>query len=158
MIQSVVLIQAYDVATNPLNTVEWLFAAMECTHIGALALSIGTIAMVDMSLLGVGIRGRTPAQMVRETEMWTATGLMIAISAGLALFSSDPLRYYYSPTFLIKMWLLLEGLVFHYTLHRKVALKGSSPLIAKVTGTISLFLWLGVVFCGLFFAFTPGGY
>ena len=152
------MIQAYDVSTNPLNTVEWLFAATECTHIAALALSIGTIAMVDMSLLGVGIRGRTPAQMVRATEPWTAAGLTIVIGAGLALFSSDPLRYYYSPTFRIKMWLLLAGIVFHYTLHRKVAVTGSAPVIARVTGSISLCIWLGVVFCGLFFAFTAGGY
>ena len=152
------MIQPYEVATNPLNTVEWLFAAMECTHIGSLALSIGTIAIVDMSLLGVGIKGRTPAQMLRATEMWTGAGLMIVITAGLALFSSDPLRYYYSPTFRIKMWLLLAGIIFNYTLHRKIAVAGSTALVAKVAGAVSLVLWLSVIFCGLFFAFTPGGY
>jgi hypothetical protein len=29
---------------------------------------------------------------------------------------------------------------------------------AKTAGAISLGIWIGVVFSGLFFAFTPGGY
>jgi hypothetical protein len=152
------LSNAYDVSTNPLNTIEWLFAVMECIHIASLALSIGTIAMVDMSLLGVGVRGRTPAQLLRATELWTAAGLVIVISAGLALFSSDPLRYYYSPTFRIKMWILLAGIVFNYTIHRRVALAASSQAVAKATGAVSLIMWISVIFCGLFFAFTAGGY
>jgi hypothetical protein len=150
--------QPYDVSTNPLNTVEWLFAAMECTHIAALALSIGTIAIVDMSLLGMGIKGRSPAQLLRATETWTVAGLILVITAGLALFSSDPLRYYYSPTFRWKMWIMLAGIVFNYTIHRKVALANSSPPISKAAGAVSLALWLSVIFCGLFFAFTAGGY
>ena len=150
--------QPYDVSTNPLNTVEWLFAAMECTHIAALALSIGTIAIVDMSLLGMGIKGRSPAQLLRATETWTVAGLILVITAGLALFSSDPLRYYYSPTFRWKMWIMLAGIVFNYTIHRKVALANSSPAISKAAGAVALALWLSVIFCGLFFAFTAGGY
>lgn len=141
-----------------MNTVEWLFAAMECVHIGSFALSIGTIAMVDLSLLGGGVKGRTPAQMLRATELWTMAGLAIVITAGLAIFSSDPLRYYYSPTFRFKIWVLLAAIVFNYTIHRKVALKGASPAASKLTGAISLLLWVTIVFSGLFFAFNPGGY
>lgn len=152
------MILQYDVSTNPLNTVEWLFAAMECVHISAFALSIGTIALVDMSLLGVGFRGQSPAKILRLTELWTIAGLTIVITAGLAIFSSDPLRYYYSSTFRFKMWCLLAGIIFNYTIHRKVAQSATSPIIAKVTGAISLILWITVIFCGLFFAFTPGGY
>ena len=152
------LIQPYDVSTNPMNTVEWLFAAMECVHIGSFALSIGTIAMVDMSLLGAGVKGRSPAQILRATELWTVAGLATVITAGLAIFSSDPLRYYYSPTFRFKIWVLLAAIVFNYTFHRRVALSGSSPFIAKATGAISMILWVTIVFSGLFFAFNPGGY
>jgi hypothetical protein len=152
-----VLLQ-YDVSTNPLNTVEWLFAAMECVHISAFALSIGTIALVDMSLLGVGLAGQSPAKILRATEMWTMAGLTIVITAGLAIFSSDPLRYYYSPTFRLKMWCLLAGIIFNYTIHRKVVQANPSPVVAKLTGAISLVLWITVIFCGLFFAFTAGGY
>jgi hypothetical protein len=140
----------YDTANNPLNTVEWAFAATEVVHIASMALSVGTIAMVDFAMLGVGVRGRSPAQVLRETEMLTGVGLTIVISSGMALFSTDPFRYYYSPDFRLKMLLLLVGCVYNYTIHRQV--------MSKLVAAVSLAIWIAVVFCGLFFGFTAGGY
>jgi hypothetical protein len=85
-------------------------------------------------------------------------GLTIAISSGLALFTTDPLRYYYSPTFRIKMYLLLTGLIYNYTIHRRMTRSGVSSLAMKTAGALSLLIWISVIFCGLFFAFTAGGY
>jgi hypothetical protein len=56
------------------------------------------------------------------------------------------------------MWALLAGIVFNYTIHRRVALSGSSPAVARITGAVSLIIWITVIFCGLFFSFTAGGY
>jgi hypothetical protein len=140
----------YDTANNPLNTVEWAFAATEVVHIASMALSVGTIAMVDFAMLGVGVRGRSPAQVLRETEMLTGVGLTTVISSGMALFSTDPFRYYYSPDFRLKMLLLLVGCVYNYTIHRQV--------MSKLVAAVSLAIWIAVVFCGLFFGFTAGGY
>jgi hypothetical protein len=152
------VLAGYDLADNPLNKIEWAFAATECVHIASLALSIGTIALVDMSLLGVGLKNQTPAKLLRSTELLTMTGLTLVISSGLALFTTDPLRYYYSPTFRLKMYLLLAGLVFNYTIHRRMTRPEAPPLAAKSAGAVSLLIWISVIFCGLFFAFTPGGY
>lgn len=148
----------YDLADNPLNRIEWAFAAMECVHIASLALSIGTIAIVDMSLLGAGLKGQSPAKLLRSTELLTMAGLLLAISSGVAIFTTDPLRYYYSPTFRLKMFLLLAGIVFNYTIHRRTTHADSSPAAAKAAGAASLLIWISVIFCGLFFAFTAGGY
>ena len=148
----------YEIADNPLNTIEWAFAATECIHIASLALSIGTIAIVDMSLLGLGLKNQSPAKLLRSTELLTMTGLTIVISSGLALFSTDPFRYYYSPTFRLKMILLFVGLLYNYTLHRRMTRPDVAPAAARVAGAVSLAIWISVIFCGLFFAFTPGGY
>jgi hypothetical protein len=151
-------VAGYDLADNPLNKIEWAFAATECVHIASLALSIGTIAIVDMSLLGVGLKNQSPAKLLRSTELPTMTGLTIVISSGLALFTTDPLRYYYSPTFRLKMYLLLAGLIYNYTIHRRATRPGTEPIAAKSAAALSLFIWISVIFCGLFFAFTAGGY
>jgi hypothetical protein len=148
----------YDLADNPLNRIEWAFGATEIVHIVSLALSIGTIAVVDMSLLGVGMKNQSPAKLLRGTDMLTLTGLMFVISSGFALFSTDPLRYYYSPTFRLKMVLLMAGILFNYTIHRRMTRPDASPVAAKAAGAASMAIWIGVIFCGLFFAFTPGGY
>jgi hypothetical protein len=153
-----ITVAGYDLADNPLNKIEWAFAATECVHIASLALSIGTIAIVDMSLLGLGLKNRSPAKLLRSTEMLTMAGLTIVISSGLALFTTDPLRYYYSSTFRLKMILLLSGIVYNYTIHRRMTQPGIAPVAARTAGALSLLIWISVVFCGLFFAFTPGGY
>ena len=46
----------------------------------------------------------------------------------------------------------------HASLHRKTALSPSSPLASRFAAVVSLALWFGIVFTGLFFAFTAGGY
>ena len=148
----------YDLADNPLNSIEWAFAATECVHIASLALSIGSIAIVDMSLLGLGLKNQSPAKLLRSTELPTMAGLTIVISSGLALFTTDPLRYYYSPTFRIKMALLPAGVLYNYTIHRRMTRPGVAPVAARAAGAVSLLIWISVIFCGLFFAFTAGGY
>src|SRR6266699_154308 len=50
------MLLTYDPATNPLNNNEWAFPLFECIHIAGFALSIGTIAIVDLRLLGMGMR------------------------------------------------------------------------------------------------------
>jgi hypothetical protein len=152
------IVAGYDLADNPLNKIEWAFAAVEVVHITSLALSIGTIAIVDMSLLGLGLRDQSAAKLLRSTELLTMAGLTIVISSGLALFTTDPLRYYYSPTFRLKMVILMAGIVFNYTIHRRMTQASASPVAAKAAGAVSLAIWISVIFCGLFFAFTPGGY
>jgi hypothetical protein len=46
------------------------------------------------------------------------------------------------------------AIVFNYTIHRKVAVAvDGSPGVAKLVAVVSLLLWTGVIFGGLFIAF-----
>ncbi len=105
--------------TNPLNSSELVFPTIECFHIVGFALSIGTIAIVDFSLLGIGMRRQSPAQLAKDTWLWTLSGLVLMFFTGLLLFSSDPDMYYLNWPFLIKMVFFVSAVVFHYTVHRK---------------------------------------
>lgn len=66
--------------TNPLNLSELVFPTLECFHIVGFALSMGTIAIVDFSLLGIGMRRQTPAQLSKDTWLWTLGGLVLMFS------------------------------------------------------------------------------
>jgi len=144
---------AYDPATNPLNTNEWAFPLCECLHIGAFAFSIGTIGVVDLRMLGLGLTDRSPAQLVRDTEIWTLSGLAVVITSGMAIFSSDPVHYLNNGPFQLKMLALLIGIVFNYTIHRRVALHGSASGVVWAVAGASLVLWFSLVFLGIFIAF-----
>ena len=144
---------AYDINTNPLNTTEWAFPVAECIHIAGFALSIGTVAIVDLRLLGLGLRNQTSAQLVRDTTPWTLIGLAIMLISGPVIFSSNPVFYLSNGAFQIKMACLLLAIIFNYTIHFKVAMSKDSPMLKKLVGAISLALWVSVVAGGLFIAF-----
>lgn len=143
--------------TNPLNSSPLAFPVLECVHILGFALSVGTIAVVDFSLLGIGGRRQAAAQLARNSWPWTLGGLVLMLFTGLLLFSSDPDMYYLNWAFLIKMVLFVSAVVFHYTIHRKAVSSETSPSNAKLVAWTSLVLWAGVVFGGIFIGFVRQG-
>lgn len=143
----------YDLNANPLNSNEWAFPLTECFHITSFALSIGTIMLVDLRLLGLAFKRETPGQLVKDTGLWTLAGLIIVIISGLLIFSSDPIRYIYNSGFQWKIAVLVLAIIFNYTIHRKVALSDSSPLVAKLVGGLSVLLWILVPFGGIWISF-----
>jgi hypothetical protein len=142
---------------NPLNSSELAFPTLECFHIVGFALSIGTIAIVDFSLLGIGMRRQTPAQLAKDTWLWTLGGLVLMLFSGLLLFSSDPDMYYLNWPFVIKMVFFVAAVIFHYTVHRKAVASDVPPPNAKLVAWVSLVLWAGVIFGGIFIGFVYPG-
>jgi protein-S-isoprenylcysteine O-methyltransferase Ste14 len=142
---------------NPLNESAYTFPILECIHILAFALSIGTIAIVDFRLLDIGMVHQTSAELLKDTATWTLVGLVIMIFSGLLLFSSAPDMYYLNWAFLIKIACLLLAIVFNYTIHRKVARSEEQPANRKLVACVSLALWGAVVFGGIFIAFINQG-
>jgi len=145
---------SFDPSANPLNNNEWSFPFFECIHIATFAMSVGTIAIVDFRLLGIAMGRQTAAQLLKATWIWTLVGLVIVITSGMVIFTTDPLRYYYNSAFRYKCIALLCAVIYNYTIHRKVASSEPSPLVAKLVGGFSLLLWISIVFAGLFYAFT----
>jgi len=150
-----VFLWAYDITTNPLNNNEWSFPLAECVHISMFAMSVGTIALVDLRMLGWFFRKESAAQILKDTSLWTLAGLIIVITSGFIIWTSDPLRYYYNYSFRYKIIALFFAIIYNYTIHRRVALSANSPPVVRwVVATFSLLLWISIVFAGLFYAFT----
>ncbi|HLI83094.1 MAG TPA: DUF6644 family protein [Bryobacteraceae bacterium] len=143
---------AYDPTTNPLNNNDWAFPLLECIHIAGFTLSVGTIAIVDFSMMGFSSKQK-PAALLRETSPWTLFGLVIMLLSGPLIFSSDPNMYLHNYSFRFKMVALLVAILYNYTVHRKVAMANAGPGVNKLVGAVSLALWVSVVAGGLFIAF-----
>lgn len=144
----------YDPTTNFLNVHEWAYGLTEVVHIAALALSIGTIAAVDLRLLGAGLRSTTAEELSRQLAPWTVAGLTLVILSGFMVFLTDPLRYAVHPTFQLKMMLLVLAIAYHYTIRRAATRPAASSGLARLIAVGSLTVWVSIVFCGLFYAFT----
>ncbi|HEY4361872.1 MAG TPA: DUF6644 family protein [Bryobacteraceae bacterium] len=138
---------------DAMNNTEWAFPLAECFHIAAFAFAIGTIAVVDLRLLGLGITRQSAAQLLKDTHKWTLWGLVVVLFAGVPIYISQPEIYNVNSAFWFKMYCILAAIVFHYAVLRPVVRAGPSPMVAKLIAIVSLLLWTGTVFGGLFIAF-----
>lgn len=134
---------------NPLNQSALSFPLLEYMHILGFTCGVGTMALVNFRLLGVGLTRKSPAQLWRDTMPWTLAGLSLVIFSGLLLFSINPDVYYLNNTFLLKMVSLLAAILFYYTIVRKAALS-SVAMWARCAACVSLTLWVLVLFGGVF--------
>ena len=144
------------VATN-----EWAFPTIESIHVIAIVIVVGTVAVMDMRLIGLASRYTAVTRMSRDTLPWTWAAFVIAAITGSLLFVSRATSYVINPWFLGKMVLLiLAGVnmgVFHVITWRSVAQwDANSPLPrgAKLAGGLSLLLWVLVIFFGRAIGFT----
>ena len=147
------LLLKYDPTTNPLNNNEWSFPLFECIHIAMFAVSIGTIAIVDFRLLGLALRRQSPAELLRATSIWTLAGLIVVITTGLVIFTTDPVSYYYNPAFRYKCIALVVAIIYNYTIHRRAILSEAGRLWGGIVAGVSLLLWISIVYAGIFYAF-----
>lgn len=141
----------------------WIFDITETVHTLGIILVAGTIMLVDLRLLGLGLRREPVSHVVSRIVPWTLSGFCLMFLTGGWLFSAEASKLYHSPAFRIKMILLalagLNALIFHLTVYRRAAEWDDvpvAPLRARVAGLVSLVLWIGIIAAGRSIAYGPG--
>jgi len=135
----------------------WLFPVIEAFHLIGLGLTVGAVLMVDLRLLGVGLRKQPVAELAAAVEPWLLGSLTLMVTSGTLLFLSEAVKCYYSFPFWVKMTSLVLVLLFTFTLRRRVTRTGLAsdrPLLARVTALVSLTLWFGVAWGGRWIGFS----
>jgi hypothetical protein len=136
-----------------MNSYEWVFPVVQSMHFVGFAMLIGTTTIVDLSLLGIGMRRQPPGELAADLAPWTLAGLAVILITGPLMFSTDAVAYHYNPSFQFKMTCLMVALLFHFTLHRRATHANVSPVLAKTAAATSLILWASVVAAGRMIAF-----
>jgi hypothetical protein len=136
----------------------YAYPAAEVVHIVGLALLFGSIAIVDLRLLGLG--RRIPLRpLVAFAAPWSLVGFVVAAAAGLLMFSAHVDEFLGQPVFLVKMALIVLGGINALLLHTgplRVAAPDTDvlpPPRLRVAAATSLLLWIGVIACGRFLAY-----
>src|SRR5947207_3412695 len=133
--------------SQAISTSSWAFAVTESMHLLALAVIGGAVLIVDLRLLGLGLRNQPVEQVARDAQPFFVGSLIVMLVTGVMLFSSEPIKCYYSTPFWVKMSSLLLAMIFAFTVRRRVALAGEGhvrPIWLKVVAIVSLTLWFGV--------------
>jgi hypothetical protein len=136
-----------------INAYEWVFPAIQSVHFIGFAVSIGSIAIVDLRLLGFGMRRQAPAELAADLNRWTLLGIAMMLVTGFLMFSTDAVTYHNNPSFQVKMTCLMVALLFQFTIHRRAVRPGASAVGAKLTAVASLLLWTTVLVAGRMIAF-----
>ena len=134
----------------------WAFALIESTHLLSLVMLGGSVLLVDLRILNLGLRGRSVGELAREARPFANLGLVILLLSGFALFSSEAVKCYYSYPFRVKMAALAAALVFTYTVHNRAALAADDRASSGRTmiALASLLLWFIVAASGRWIGFS----
>ena len=137
-----------------------LFPWLESVHVLAIALVVGTIAVVDLRLLGYPAHRKSADRLIVELLPYTWVAFGVAAITGVLMFVSNAPSYAHNLKFQWKLALILiAGInmaVFHLTLHRRIAEWDElrpPPVAVRAAGAVSLSLWIGVVFLGRWIGF-----
>jgi uncharacterized membrane protein YhdT len=135
----------------------WLFPVIEAIHLLGLGVIGGAVLVVDLRLLGLGLRRQSAAQLTRDAQPWLVGSLVLMIITGGLLFLSEAIKCYYHDAFWFKMSCLFLAIVFTFTIQRKVTMSDESrlrPLWSKVVAVVSVLLWAGVGIGGRWIGFS----
>jgi len=143
-----------------LNESVWLYATVEIFHILGFVLLVGSIAIVDLRLLGLG-RAVSVRALMRLVLPWTLGSLLVVVPTGLMLFTADAADLIGNRTFLIKLLLLslvaTNALIYHAGPHQGARAWDQHvmpPHAARLSAALSLLLWIAIITAGRLIAYT----
>src|SRR5687767_1276257 len=117
----------------------YAFPLIESFHVIGLTMVFGTIAIIDLRLLGLASVRRPFATMASETIKWTWAAFGLTAATGVLMFSTNALAYYQNLQFRFKMSLLvlagINMLIFNVTAGRSVA-RWNTDRTAPLSGKI----------------------
>ena len=142
---------------NAIRQSSWLFPVIEAIHLLGLGVIGGAVLVVDLRLLGLGLRRQSTAELARDAQPWLIGSLLLMMTTGGLLFLSEAIKLYYHEAFWFKMASLILAIVFTFTIQRKVILEGETrmrPVWSKVVALVSILLWSGVGIGGRWIGFS----
>jgi hypothetical protein len=141
----------------------WLYPAVETVHIVGIGLLFGSIAVLDLRLLGLG--RRIPVRwLARHVLPWTAASFLLIVPSGLAMFTAHATEFIQSEVFILKICLILaaglNAALFHAMVYPSVDVWDSEemrklppPPSARASAALSLLIWISVIACGRLLAY-----
>jgi uncharacterized membrane protein len=146
-----------------IQEVFWIIPTVQTVHILAISVVLASMAMFDLRLLGLAGKRNSIASLSRRFMPWLWGALLVLAASGCILIVGEPKRSLGNAVFQLKMGMLATAVIvtlaFHALLKRDLA-SGSTDLapahlaVAKITGLLSLALWIGIAVAGRLIAYT----
>jgi hypothetical protein len=123
----------------------WMYASVSVIHYLTFFWCVGSMAMVDLRVMGIAGRKRTLSEISSQFYPWAWTGFALAVVSGFFMFATAAGDWAPDPVFHVKLLMLGLSLVFAIVVQFGVPKWSSLPEIptsAKVIAGIALLLWI----------------
>ena len=128
-----------------------LTAGLSAVHLLGFTLTTGGALVANLNLLGVLFPGRRAIDVTRPATRGIALGVVISVITGALLFAPRASVASVNGIFQTKMLLLATAVLFHASVHQRVARHDGSALARRGTAIVGLLLWTGLAVSGASF-------
>jgi hypothetical protein len=133
----------------------WGEPIVETIHVLTLTVFLGFVVLLDLRLLDLALRRSRVSEVFEQINPVLFGGFAVMLVTGALLFSGDPPAFYSTIFFKLKMIMLLcaclNVVFFNVTLGRRLPewdRLPRTPRAVKLTGLLSLVLWVLIVAAG----------
>src|ERR1700681_597747 len=133
----------------------YMFPIVEGSHLLGLGISVGTIMVSDLRLMGLILKKERASDVMGALLPWSISGFVFMMVTGVFLFWCEAAKCYNSTYFRLKVIFLflafLNILIFHTTSWLRMEewdLDPVPPRGARMAGLFSLVLWSLVIAAG----------
>jgi len=126
----------------------WMYATVSVIHYLTMFWFIGSMAVVDLRVMGVAARKRDLSELSSQILPWAWTGMVLAIISGFFMFLTDAGDWAPDPVFHVKLLLIVLSIACAILVQVFVPKWAAAPEIptwAKVIAAIALLLWIATI-------------
>jgi hypothetical protein len=134
----------------------WAFPVIQSLHLLGLSLLGGALLVVDLRLLGVGLRTQRIQALLHHARPWLIASVVVLLVTGVLLFFSEAVKLYYNTSFWVKITTLPVALVFTFMVRNRLAREDTLETSARTRfiGAASITLWFTVAAAGRWIGFS----
>ena len=126
----------------------WMYSSVSVMHYITMFWFIGSIAFVDLRVMGLAAPHRNVAELSEQMFRWAWIGFALSMFAGFLMFATAAGDWAPSPHFHIKLALIAASVVFTAIVQisaPKWSQLAEIPASAKLIALISLLLWIATI-------------
>jgi hypothetical protein len=131
-----------------LGSTGWMYNSIAVLHYLTMFWFIGSIAIVDLRLMGVAAKERNVAELGDQLLPWAWIGFTLSVIAGFLEFATAAGDWAPDPVFHVKLAMIVVSVIFTILVQmglKKWAQAPQIPTAAKVIACISLLLWIATI-------------
>jgi hypothetical protein len=142
-----------------IQTHDWIIPTVQSIHIVAIGVTIVSVLMIDLRVLGYAGRDQTLVETTARFGPWLSGALAVLLVTGALMVIGEPVRELMAFSFWLKMSLVAVGTTiaaaFQIALKRHEQQWETSAVNRGVRSlaVVTLFIWIAIVFLGRFIAY-----